>query len=109
MAIVVLLLGVAFSLPVIVIITLSSLAALPYIAETLICSLVLFLTIALIVVFVILLLWGFLFGDIKEGFKPADWMKWVLGILIGIGVILATVGLSGIGGSLFTRWLSSGG
>jgi len=28
---------------------------------------------------------------------------------IGIGVILATVGLSGVGGSLFTRWLSSGG
>ena len=27
---------------------------------------------------------------------------------IGIGVILATVGLSGIGGSLFTRWLSGG-
>ena len=26
---------------------------------------------------------------------------------IGIGVVLATVGLSGIGGSLFTRWLSS--
>ena len=24
---------------------------------------------------------------------------------IGIGVVLATVGLSGIGGSLFTRWL----
>ena len=28
---------------------------------------------------------------------------------IGIGVVLATVGLSGIGGSLFTTWLSSGG
>jgi len=28
---------------------------------------------------------------------------------IGIGVILATVGLSGVGGSLFTRWLSGGG
>ena len=28
---------------------------------------------------------------------------------IGIGVVLATVGLSGIGGSLFTRWLSGGG
>ena len=28
---------------------------------------------------------------------------------IGIGVVLATVGLSGIGGSLFKRWLSSGG
>ena len=28
---------------------------------------------------------------------------------IGIGVVLATVGLSGIGGSLFTRWLSRGG
>ena len=25
---------------------------------------------------------------------------------IGIGIVLATVGLSGIGGSLFTRWLS---
>ena len=25
---------------------------------------------------------------------------------IGIGVVLATVGLSGIGGSLFTRWVS---
>ena len=25
---------------------------------------------------------------------------------IGIGVVLATVGVSGIGGSLFTRWLS---
>jgi len=25
---------------------------------------------------------------------------------IGIGVVLATIGLSGIGGSLFTRWLS---
>jgi hypothetical protein len=25
---------------------------------------------------------------------------------IGIGVILATIGLSGVGGSLFTRWLS---
>ena len=25
---------------------------------------------------------------------------------IGIGGVLATVGLSGIGGSLFTRWLS---
>ena len=25
---------------------------------------------------------------------------------IGISVVLATVGLSGIGGSLFTRWLS---
>ena len=25
---------------------------------------------------------------------------------IGIGVVLATVGLSGIGGSLVTRWLS---
>jgi len=28
---------------------------------------------------------------------------------IGIGVVLATVGLSGIGGSLFTRWLSGSG
>ena len=28
---------------------------------------------------------------------------------IGIGVVLATVGLGGLGGSLFTRWLSGSG
>ncbi|GAH78833.1 unnamed protein product, partial [marine sediment metagenome] len=49
-------------------------------------KLILFLTIALVIVFVVLLLWGFVFGEIKEGFKPADWMKWVLGILIGLAV-----------------------
>lgn len=54
-------------------------------------NLILFLTIALVVMFVILLLWGFVFGEIKEGFTPPDWMKWTLGILIGLAVIIAII------------------
>ena len=59
-------------------------------------NLILFLTVALIVMFVILLLWGFVFGEIKEGFTPPDWMKWTLGILIGLAVIVALVAAVGL-------------
>ncbi len=54
-------------------------------------NLILFLTISLVIMFIILLLWGFVFGEIKEGFKPATWMKWVLGIGIGIAVIFGVI------------------
>lgn len=54
-------------------------------------NLILFLTISIIIVFVILLLWGFVFGEIKEGFKPANWMKWILGIVIAVAVMLAVM------------------
>ena len=54
-------------------------------------NLILFLTISLIIVFVILLLWGFVFGEIKEGFKPVGWMKWTLGIVIAVAVMLAVM------------------
>ncbi len=58
-------------------------------------NLVLFLTVALVAVFVILLIWGFIFGDIKEGFKPEKWMKWILGGLVGIAFIIALVWATG--------------
>lgn len=54
-------------------------------------NLILFLTISIIIVFVILLLWGFVFGEIKEGFKPANWMKWTLGIVIAVAVMFAVM------------------
>lgn len=54
-------------------------------------NLILFLTISIIIVFVILLLWGFVFGEIKEGFKPAGWMKWTLGIVIAVAVMFAVM------------------
>ena len=64
-------------------------------------NLILFLTVALVVVFVILLLWGFVFGDIKEGFKPDKWMKLVLGVLITVAVLIAVFWATGIEWSVF--------
>ena len=62
-------------------------------------NLILFLTVALVVVFIVLLLWGFVFGSFKkdEGFTPEKWMKWVLGIVIGIAVVVAVLWATGIG------------
>ena len=71
-------------------------------------NMILFLTVTLVAVFVVLLIWGFIFGDIKEGFKLANWMKWVLGIITGavfIGGIIWATGLSGgIGEFLQKEW-----
>ena len=60
-------------------------------------NLILFLTVALVVVFVVLLLWGFVFGSFKkdEGFVPEKWMKWILGIIIGIAVVVAVLWATG--------------
>jgi hypothetical protein len=69
-------------------------------------NLILFLTVALVSIFVILLLWGFIFGDIKE-FKPAGWIKWILGIVVGIAFIVALIWATGfydqIYGTLFAQ------
>jgi len=59
--------------------------------KTVISNLILFLTVAIIVVFVILLIWGFIFGDIKEGFKPQPWMKWTLGGLAATALIFVFI------------------
>jgi hypothetical protein len=58
-------------------------------------NMILFLTVAIVIVFVILLLWGFVFGDLKEGFKIEKWMKWVLAIVIGIAFIGAVLWATG--------------
>jgi len=58
-------------------------------------NMVLFLTVAIVVLFVILLLWGFIFGDIKEGFKPGKWMKGILGGIAIIAVVIAVVWAAG--------------
>ena len=63
-------------------------------------NLILFLTVALVSIFVILLLWGFIFGDIKEGFKPEPWMKIVLALIVGIAFVVAIVWATGFYGKL---------
>lgn len=52
-------------------------------------NLILFLSVALIAVFVIFLIWGFIFGESSTGFKAEGWMKLVLGIVAGIAFIIA--------------------
>ena len=63
-------------------------------------NLILFLTVALVSIFVILLLWGFVFGDIEKGFKPEGWMKIALAVVIGIAFIVAIVWATGLYGKI---------
>jgi len=57
-------------------------------------KMILFLAVTMVIIFVILLLWGFIFGD-KEGFKLEKWMKWALGIIVGIAFIWAILWATG--------------
>jgi hypothetical protein len=67
-------------------------------------NLILFLTVTIVAVFVILLIWGFIFGD-EKGFKLNDWMKWILGITVTIAFVWAVMWATGWSdqlGNLFT-------
>jgi hypothetical protein len=60
-------------------------------------NLILFLTIAIVIVFVILILWGFIAGE--GGLKFADapvGLKWVIGIVLVIVVVIAIIWASGV-------------
>jgi len=52
-------------------------------------NLILFLTVSIVIMFVALLLWGFIAGDLKEGFKINDKLKTTLMVIIGIAVVVA--------------------
>jgi hypothetical protein len=52
-------------------------------------NMILFLTVAIVIVFVVMILWGFVSADNKDGFKIEGWMKWVLWIVLGISTIVA--------------------
>ena len=63
-------------------------------------NLILFLSIALVIMFVGLLLWGFVSGgEAKIGDK--NWIKWVAGIVIVVAVIIAVLWAMGIEGKTF--------
>lgn len=65
-------------------------------------NLILFLTVAIVVMFVALLLWGFFAGE--EGLKfesiPAP-LKWIIGIVIVAAVAIALLWALGIEGGIF--------
>lgn len=70
-------------------------------------NMILFLSIALVILFVILMLWGFIFGDTKDGFKLEPWMKYSLGGVAAIAFIGAVIWATGfwdkINGMLFQQ------
>lgn len=68
-------------------------------------NLILFLTVSLIVIFVFLLLYGFVRGD-KDGLQIGDTLKKVLGGIVGIAVIIAVIWATGydLGGLLNKDW-----
>jgi len=59
-------------------------------------NMILFLTVAIVIVFVVLILWGFVSGGGDKGFIIEGWMKWVLWIVIGIAVIVASLWATGV-------------
>lgn len=75
--------------------------------KTVVSNLILFLTVSLIIVFVILLLFGFIFGDMKAWFEKAAWMKWVLAIGAGIAVIIAVIWAVGVPTGIFGKLFTS--
>ena len=58
-------------------------------------NLILFLTVALIVFFVVLMLWGFV-GAGDKGFELESWMKYLLWGISGVAVVLAVIWATGI-------------
>jgi hypothetical protein len=52
-------------------------------------NMILFLTVAMVIIFVVLLLWGFAVGGDFSKPLSSNGMKWFFGILIGASVIIA--------------------
>ncbi len=70
-------------------------------------NLTLFLTITIVCVFVILLIWGFIWGD-EKGFKPEGWMKWILVITAGIAFTWAVIWANGWSDRVFGVFSGNG-
>ncbi|MBU2562265.1 MAG: hypothetical protein KKF68_01225 [Nanoarchaeota archaeon] len=64
--------------------------------KTVVENLILFLTVAIVVMFVLMLLWGFAFSDKDKGFEPQSWMKWILWVGAGIAVVIAVIWATGV-------------
>ena len=65
-------------------------------------NMILFLTVAIVIVFVVLLLWGFVSGgEVKENFLSNKGVKWTVGIVVVISVIVAAFWAAGISTDAF--------
>ena len=60
-------------------------------------NMILFLTVAIVVIFVVLLLWGFVSGsELKTDILSNKGVKWVVGIVLILAVIIAVLWASGV-------------
>ncbi len=65
-------------------------------------NMILFLTVAIVIVFVVLLLWGFVSGgELKTDFLSNKGVKWTVGIVVVIAVIVAVFWAAGISTDAF--------
>ena len=62
-------------------------------------NMVVFLAVALVILFVILMLWGFIFGT-EKGFELSKGLKWILAIVAGIAFVGAVLWATGTLGSI---------
>ena len=70
-------------------------------------NLILFLTIALVIVFVVLLLWGFVASDSEKGLQIPSGLKKGLMVVFGIAVVFASFWALGVGKTFFDFLFSS--
>ena len=64
-------------------------------------NMILFLSVAIVIVFVVLLLWGFVFSTNKEGFVMTGGMKWGLFAVITISLIIGILWAAGVSGTAY--------
>src|SRR3989344_1418939 len=74
--------------------------------KAIVTNLVLFLAVALVVMLVFLMLYGFAASDMKEGLKLEKWMKMSILAIVFVAVVLAVLWASGLGagGELIDRF-----
>ena len=63
-------------------------------------NLILFLSVAMVIVFVVLLLWGFVFST-KDGFVMTSGMKWGLFVVVTIALIIGILWAAGVSGRVY--------
>jgi hypothetical protein len=74
-------------------------------SQELIQNMILYLSIALVIMFVVYLLWGFLF--VNEDFKINSSLRNTLMVIIGLGVVITVFYTTGIGGKLFGAFFNA--
>ena len=64
-------------------------------------NMVLFLSVALVIMFVVMLLWGFIFSKEGGGFEFTPSMKWGLFAVVTIAIIIAILWATGVSGGVY--------